>query len=305
MDAAYIIRAMVLAEPQKVQQIRSLADDWGDQIVAWSRHNLAKLLVILIVALLLLQLLHFVVRRLNKHSKTVTSTGAMFRGQQLRTLASVIGSVGAAMIYFIALVQILPLFGVDVKPILASAGIAGLAVGFGAQTLVKDVINGFFILLENQFDIGDVVRVAGVTGTVEVMTLRKTVLRDANGTVHVVPNSEIKVSSNMTRDWSQLALHVTAAYSESSDKVTNVLREAAVQIYTEPGLHELMVAEPEVHGIEKVSGQEVEYLLTVKVLPNRQYKVGRELRKKIKECFEKNNIKTPGPTKVTIEQTMR
>lgn len=296
---------MVLAEPQRIQQMRSMADEWGDGIILWARHNLPKLLVILIVALLLLQLLHFVVRRLNRHSKTVTGSGAMFRGQQLRTLASVIGSVGAALIYFIALVQVLPLFGVDVKPILASAGIAGLAVGFGAQTLVKDVINGFFILLENQFDIGDIVTVAGVTGTVEVMTLRKTVLRDANGTVHVVPNSEIKVSSNLTRDWSQVSLHITTAYDESSEKVTGLLREAALQVYTEPGLHELMVAEPEVHGIEKITGQEVGYLITLKVLPNQQYRVGRELRKKIKECFEKNGVKMPEPGKIRLEQTMR
>ena len=296
---------MVLVAAQRLQQMQNMADDWGDQVVGWSRTNLPKLLVILIVALILLQIVRFIVRRLNKHSKTVTSTGAMFRGQQLRTLASVIGSVGAALIYFIALVQVLPLFGVDVKPILASAGIAGLAVGFGAQTVVKDVINGFFILFENQFDIGDIVRVGGVTGTVEVMTLRKTVLRDTNGTLHVVPNSEIKVTSNMTRDWSQVALHVTTAYSESSEKITNLLREAALQIYTEPGFHELMVGEPEVHGIERITGQDVEYLLTVKVQPNQQYRVGRELRRKIKECFEKNGVKMPEPGKIRLEQTMR
>src|SRR3954470_20737709 len=138
---------------QQMQQLRTVAKDWREDVMEWSRHNGPKLIVILVTAIILLQLLRFAVKKLNKHSKTVTTTGAMFRGQQLRTLASVIGSVGAVLIYFIALVQMLPLFGVNVKPILASAGIAGLAIGFGAQTLVKDVINGFFILLENQFDI--------------------------------------------------------------------------------------------------------------------------------------------------------
>lgn len=288
-----------------MEKFRTLADDWRDDIAGWSRHNLPKLLTILIVAILLLQFLRFAVRRLNQHSKTVTTSGAMFRGQQLRTLASIIGSVGAALIYFIALLQVLPLFGVDVKPILASAGIAGLAVGFGAQTLVKDVINGFFILLENQFDIGDIIKAAGVTGTVEVMTLRKTVLRDANGTVHVVPNSEIHVVSNMTRDWSQVQLHVTADYSEPSEKVVNLLREVAIGVYTDPGYHELMVAEPEIPGIERVTGSEVDYLMLVKVLPGQQHKVSRELRRCIKEAFVKHNIKTPGPAKIVLEQAGR
>jgi len=196
-------------------------------------------------------------------------------------------------------------FAIDIEPLLASAGIAGLAIGFGAQTLVKDVINGFFILLENQFDIGDVIKAAGVQGTVEVMTLRKTVLRDANGTLHIIPNSEIHVVSNQTRDWAQVQLHVTVDYSEPSDKVTNLLREVAVQVYTEPGIHELMVAEPEVPGIERVSGSEVDYLMLAKVLPGQQYKLSREIRRRIKECFEKNNVKTPGPAKIVLEQSVR
>jgi moderate conductance mechanosensitive channel len=290
---------------QQLEQFRTMADEWRGDIVGWSRHNVPKLIAILIVALILLQLLRFVVSRLNKHSKTVTGTGAMFRGQQLRTLASVIGSVGGVLIYFIALVQALPLFGVDVKPILASAGIVGLAVGFGAQTLVKDVINGFFILLENQFDIGDVIKAANVQGTVEVMTLRKTVLRDANGALHVIPNSEIHVVSNLTRDWSQVSLHVTADYTEPSDRVLNILREVAIHVYTDPGFHELMVAEPEVPGIERVTGVEVDYLMLAKVQPGQQYKVSRELRRCIKDAFEKNKIKTPGPAKIVLEQSLR
>jgi small conductance mechanosensitive channel len=290
---------------QPMEHFRSVADDWREDIVGWSRHNVPKLIAILVVAIIMLQLLRFVMKRLNAHSKTVTHAGAMFRGQQLRTLASVIGSVGGALIYFIALVEALPLFGIDVKPILASAGIVGLAIGFGAQTLVKDVINGFFILLENQFDIGDVIKAAGVQGTVEVMTLRKTVLRDANGTLHIIPNSEIHVVSNMTRDWAQVQLHVTVDYGEPSEKVINLLREVAVQVYTEPGIHELMVAEPEVPGIERVAGSEVDYLMLAKVLPGQQYKVSREIRRRIKDCFEKNNVKTPGPARIVLEQSLR
>jgi small conductance mechanosensitive channel len=293
------------AQSQRVEQLRTMADDWREDVIGWSRHNVPKLIAILVTAIILLHLLRFVVKKLDKHSKTVTSTGAMLRGQQLRTLASITASVGAFGIYFMALLQVLPLFGVDVKPILASAGIVGLAVGFGAQTLVKDVINGFFILFENQFDIGDVIRAAGVSGTVEVMTLRKTVLRDANGTVHVIPNSEIKVVSNTTRDWAQVSLHVTVDYSEPSEKIINILRDIGLHVYTEPGFHELMVAEPEVPGIERVSGSDVDYLMLVKVLPGQQYRVSRELRRRIKEAFEQNSVKTPGPPKIILDQGTR
>jgi small conductance mechanosensitive channel len=293
------------AQSQRVEQLRTMADDWREDIIGWSRHNVPKLIAILVLAIILLHLLRFVVKKLDKHSKTVTSTGAMLRGQQLRTLASITASVGAFAIYFMALLQVLPLFGVDVKPILASAGIVGLAVGFGAQTLVKDVINGFFILFENQFDIGDVIRAAGVSGTVEVMTLRKTVLRDANGTVHVIPNSEIKVVSNTTRDWAQVSLHVTVDYSEPSEKIINLLRDVGLHVYTEPGFHDLMVAEPEVPGIERVSGSDVDYLMLVKVLPGQQYRVSRELRRRIKDAFEQNNVKTPGPPKIILDQGTR
>src|SRR5438128_4189890 len=126
-------------------------------------------------------------------------------------MASVITRVAVFVIVFWAVLQALSLFGLNLGPLLASAGIEGLAIGFGAQTLVHDFINGFFILLENQYDIGDVVRVAGVKGTVERMSLRMTVLRDEDGTIHLVPNSAVQIVSNTTRDWAQIALRVTVA----------------------------------------------------------------------------------------------
>lgn len=285
--------------------MRTMADEWRTGLFDWSRDNAPKLIAILLVALILLQLLRFIVRKLNQHSKTVSDTGAAHRGQQMRTLASVIASMGAFVIYFVALMQALPLFGVDVRPILASAGIVGLAVGFGAQTLVKDVINGFFILLENHFDVGDVVRVAGVTGTVEAMTLRRTVLRDASGAVHIVPNSEIKVLSNMTRDWAQVSLQVSVDYHEPSDKVTNALEQVATEVFNDASINAALVAMPEVAGIERVTGLEVEYLVLAKVMPNQQYRVSRELRRRIKEAFERQGIKTPGPARIVLDQSAK
>jgi len=176
--------------------------------------------------------------------------------------------------------------------------VVGLAIGFGAQTLVKDWINGFFILIENQFEVGDVIRAAGVSGKVEEVTIRRTLLRDADGTLHIVPNSSIQIVSNTTRDWSQLTLHIAVDYSENSDRVIKLLKEVAHQLYSEASYQKDMVGEPEVPGIESVRGQEVDYLFVAKVRPGRQFDVARELRRRIKSCFEQNKIKAGLPGQV-------
>src|SRR5579883_663455 len=176
---------------------------WKQDITQWLAHDLPKLainfLVISIVAFLLIRILKVVTLRLESLSRR-TSLPTGVRAQQLRTVASIIYSVGVSLVIFVGSMDLLYKgFGINLEPLLASAGIVGLAIGFGAQTLVKDVLNGFFILFENHYDVGDAIKVAGVSGTVESMTLRRTTLRDADGTVHVVPNSEIRVVSNSTR----------------------------------------------------------------------------------------------------------
>jgi small conductance mechanosensitive channel len=264
--------------------------DWHDDLAEWLRHGLPKILAILIVAFVLARLLGLLTGKLHDISKR-NELPSRIRAQQLRTLAAVMHSVGVVVIYFFALLQILGTFNINVTPLLASAGIVGLAVGFGAQTLVHDVINGFFILIENIYDIGDVVKIAGVQGTVEQMSLRKTVLRDDTGAVHSVPNSAFQIISNMTRDWALVALHVSVDYSENSDRVMGLLKEIGSELQRDPQYGESIVGEPQVPGIERVSGSEVDYLMVIKVRPGKQYDVRRELRRRIKESFEQNNIK--------------
>ena len=273
--------------------------NWRAEASQWLHRNGVKLVGVILLALILIQALRAATRRLARLSERQRLPQGL-RAQQMRTLATVIDSVGIFIIVFLTLMQILPIFGIDMKPLLASAGIAGLAIGFGAQTLVKDVITGFFILVENQYDVGDMVRLGPVKGTVEEMTLRRTVLRDADGSVHIVPNSEIHIVTNMTRDWTQVALHVPVAYSEPSDKVIRVLNEAAQDVRNDPEVAGDIVSEPEVPGIERVSAGEVDYLLLVKTAPGAQYRVSRALRRKVKECFERNQIQVPGPTKVYV-----
>ena len=280
--------------------LHELWKDMRGDTVEWMRHALPRVLVVLVLAFVLIRLLRAVTRRLDRFSQHISSGERAHQMHQLRTLAGVINSVGAAVIFFLAAMQILPLLGLDIKPLLASAGIAGLAIGFGAQTLVKDVINGFFILLEDQYHLGDVVEIAGAKGTVEDMTLRRTALRDADGTLHFIPNSEIKVVSNLTRDWTQISMHIAVDYKEQSDRVIKVLREAAVEVRNDARFAETIVAEPEVPGIERVSGNEVVYLMLLKTRPGQHFAVSRELRRVIKDCFEKNNIKMAAPPRIAV-----
>jgi moderate conductance mechanosensitive channel len=286
----------MLIEPLQSQNLSSVLERWRVDALEFLRVDVPKLLVIVTIAFVLIRLMKVVINRLLAFSRH--ESGA--RAQQLRTAAGVIGSVGTFVIVFLALMQILPVLGVNMGPLLASAGVAGLAIGFGAQTLVHDVINGFFILLENQYAVGDVVRVAGVKGTVEAMTMRNTTLRDDDGTLHIVPNSEIKIVSNLTRDWAQVALHVSVAYNEDSDKVVKLLNDVAQEVRNDPGFSEDIVADPQVPGIERVAGGEVDYLMLVKTRPGRQYAVTRELRRRIKECFQKNNIQAGNPARVYV-----
>lgn len=272
--------------------------DWREDAMQFLRHDGPKIVMVVLVSFLLMRLLRLITGKVGALQTKRLPSG--LRTQQVRTLASVINSVGIFVILFWALLQTLPLLGFELGPLLASAGVAGLAIGFGAQTLVKDVINGFFILLENQYDIGDKVRIAGTQGTVEEMSLRRTVLRDDDGTVHTVPNSEIKIVSNATRDWSQAALRVVVAYSEPSDRIVSLLKQVGDELRHDSAYANDIVGDVQVPGIDRIGHGEAEYLMLVKTRPNAQFGVTRELRRRIKDSFAKNNVQAAGPGKVYV-----
>lgn len=277
--------------------IGGLLHDWREDAFYFLRHDALRILIVVAGAYLLVRIVRLVT------SKAVRLQGKRLpgvRSQQVRTLSSVITSVSIAVICFVALLQVLSVLGFNLGPLLASAGIAGLAIGFGAQALVKDVINGFFVLLEDQYDIGDTVRVAGVKGAVEDITLRRTVLRDEDGTLHMVPNGQITIVSNMTRDWAQLALRIAVAYHEPSEKVEKLLQEAGDEVRHDPRFADDIVSDVRVPGIDRVGNGEAEYLVLVKTRPNRQHEIIRELRRRIKDCFQRNNVQPGGPGKVYV-----
>jgi small-conductance mechanosensitive channel len=279
-------------------------DKWQQDLSNFVRLDLPKIATVLVEALLLIFLLRWVTGRLVRYTHSQSLPSAL-RAQQLRTVASLATSAGTTVIVFVALMQILDAVHINIGPLLASAGIAAVALGLGAQTIVKDVLNGFFLLIENQYEIGDTIRItaivgAPITGTVELMTLRRTVLRDPNGALYTVANSQVAIVANLTRDWAQVALHIAVAYSEPSDKVISVLQEVARDIRNDPAFADALVADPEVPGIERVGGAEVDYLMLAKTRPSEQYRVSRELRRRIKECFQRNNIQPAGPARVYV-----
>ncbi len=184
---------------------------------------------------------------------------------------------------------------INIGPILAGAGILGLAVSFGAQSLVKDVISGFFILFENQFAIGDVIEIAGKSGLVEKMTLRVAVLRDGEGVMHVVPNSEIKVVSNKTRGWSRAVVDVGIGYDEDIDRALGIVRDEAAQLATDRVWSLQLDGAPEVVGVESLGDSSVVIRTLIRTQPGSQWTVAREFRRRIKNRFDRDGVEIPFP----------
>jgi small-conductance mechanosensitive channel len=274
-------------------------NNWYEDLFVLIHDKLPKILVTIAIAILLIRLLNLVSRRLARVNQANLVTSSV-RVQQLHTISSIIRSVGLAAIVFFAVVTVLFDLGIHVEPLLASAGIAGVAVGFGAQTLVHDVLNGFFILVENWFDVGDVIRIGTFQGSVEMLTLRRTVLRDADGSVHTIPNSTITAVTNMTRDWTQVAMHISVDYKENSDRVIELLQQLGTEIRNDDRFRDVIVADPVVPGIDRMTANEVDYLMLVKTRPGQQYAVSRELRRRIKDCFERNSIRPGGQNRFFV-----
>lgn len=216
------------------------------------------------------------------------------RKQQLKTLVQSARWVLNALIVGIAVLMLLSSF-VDITPLLASVGVAGLAVSLGAQTLIKDIIGGFLILLENQYGIGDVIQVGDVSGTVERLSLRATQLRDISGSLHVVPNGEVRIVSNITKDWSRALVDVGVAYEENLDRVLRVLEEVAAAFAQDPAFASDLLEPPQVVGPLSLGDWAVTMRVMVKTRPGKHWEISRQIQKRVLAACEKENVTLPYP----------
>jgi small conductance mechanosensitive channel len=263
--------------------------DWHHDFLGFIRNDLPRLVFILAYAFVLLRIVLFFVNRLRRLADRQAAASPQ-RASELRTVASILSASAYAIIGFIVLLHVLSVFHVNLTPLLASAGVAGIGLALAAQSLFKDVLNGIFILVENQYNVGDQVKLASLAGIVEDLTLRLTTLRDADGTLYFIPNSQIATVANLSRDFAVATLAIAVDASADPDRVLTLLRAAALEVRNEPAFKDIVAADPLVPGIDSISGRAVTYPITFRVAVNQKDAILRELRRRILLAFEANSI---------------
>ncbi len=253
----------------------------------WTRG--LRIAAIVILAFLAARLWKALTSRLVEISKARTR-GAQMREQQTRTMAGLLYSVGVGFILIVAFLIALPELGFNVTPVEAAAAVASLALGFGAQNLVRDLINGFFIVFEDQFVVGDLIQANGEIGRVEYLTIRRTVLRNAAGGVVTIPNGQLGQLTNLSRDWSQLFVDVTMPSEESVSRALTALEKVVADFRHDQEWSAALVDGPRVLGVESLSLDGTVIRLQVRTILNRKEEVGRELRRRVKTAFEELQI---------------
>jgi len=260
----------------------------------WLLNHGIPIVLIVIVAWVARRMLKIAISRFEKSLEqkgVVTSE----HEKRAKTLSGIISTSISVIIYTAALMMIITECGINIGPLLAGAGIAGLAIGFGAQSLVKDVISGFFLIMEDQIRVGDVANVAGIGGLVEAINLRTTRLRDLEGKVHIIPNGSIEVATNFTKDWSRALIEIGVAYKENVDNVINVLKDVGEELRNDPAFKEIILEPMTVLGLDSFGDSSVNIRLYFKTLPSKQWEVSREFRKRVKKAFDEKGIEIPFP----------
>ena len=280
-------------------------DEWIYDTQEFLHTKLPHLIVVAFIAFVLIRLLRLITSRMVRVA--VNHAASPERVGQVRTLAGVIRATGLAIIGLIAGLQFLDAMGVNLAPLLASAGVAGLAIGLAAQSVFKDVLNGVLILIEDQFNVGDTVRLAGLAGTVEAMTLRKTTVRDGDGTLYVIPNSQITTVANQSVGYSVATINVSVDFSANPDKVLELLMNIAMEIRNSDDFKKVFVADPQVLGVDSMKGSEMIFPVIFKTLATQQYGPVREFRRRVRLALEKNHLLPGDPNRVfnTFVETER
>ena len=224
------------------------------------------------------------------------------RKQRAQTMGALLKSIVTSVILAIIVVMILDQFRINIAPIIASAGIVGVALGFGAQSLVKDLLAGIFMILEDQYGVGDVVDLGEATGTVEAVGLRVTRLRDVNGTVWYVRNGEILRVGNQSQNWARTVLDITVDYETDLDRVQVILQEEATAMYENERFHDVIIEQPEVWGVERFDKDGAVVRVVLKTAPMQQWLVARAMRQRVKARFDREGIRIPTTFRTTTEE---
>jgi small conductance mechanosensitive channel len=255
--------------------------------------GLIRIVLIVALAYVLVNLLRRALTKLELFLIRSTGHGEPEPGavaKRITTLSGVLWTISSGLLWFVVVLIALSQIGVNIGPILAGAGVVGLAVGFGAQHLVRDLVSGFFLLLENQIRIGDIAIINGTSGVVESVTFRTVVLRDQAGVVYVFPNGTITTLANATRDWSGYVIDVAVPYREDTDRVVDIMRQIAEQMRKEPQYARIMIEPIEVFGIDNFTDTGVTIKARFKTQPAQQYNVGREFRRRLKKFLDGEGI---------------
>lgn len=279
------------------------SDQVVDQLAAWGQQALSSVIsivVIVVIAFVVLRLLRSMVERVIERVMERQDRTPRELKQKAQTLANVVESTGRLIVFLIAGMMVLSSLGMDIAPLIASAGIAGLAIGFGAQSVIKDTLHGFFILFENQYGVGDVIRVNNFSGTVEEISLRRTVMRAVNGAVVIVPNGEVMTVENLSKGWSRAVIDIETVASEDDTKVAEVLKGVLAGLQDDPELGQYILEPPQFVGITAISLTGVTFRVMIKTEPLQQWSIERDLRVRIRRAFRENGITVPVLTSMSL-----
>jgi small-conductance mechanosensitive channel len=283
-----------------VPELPSFTTAWPSILAAGTAVLAAAIRIALILALAFVaaRAVRAAIRKLEApmvRAAEATETVPGAARKRVSTLTGLLGTIATSLVWSVATVVALGQLGLDVGPILAGAGILGLAVGFGAQNLVRDVLSGFFLVLENHVRVGDVAVINGTGGLVESISYRVTVLRDLAGVVHVFPNGSITTLSNMTLRWSAFLLDIGVAYKEDTDHVVAVMKRVAEELQEDPQLGPKILGPLEVFGVDEFADSAVVLKARLRTQPIEQWAVGREYRRRLKKAFDAEGIEIPFP----------
>lgn len=271
-------------------------DEWIDDTQEFIHSKLPHLIVVAVLAFLLNRLLHVITRRMIYLAEQHAASPG--RIAQVKTLAGVIRTTGLTIVVLITGLQFLAAVGVNLAPLLASAGVVGVAIGLAAQNIVRDMLNGVLILVEDQFSVGDSVRLAGMAGTVEAMTLRKTTVRDVDGTLYIIPNSQITTVANLSIDYSVATVDVSVDFSANPDEVLELLKGIAMGLRTSKEFSPVFVEDPKILGLDAVKGSEIIFPVVFKTLATKQYAPVREFRRRVRLALEEHHMLPGDPNRI-------